>query len=317
MATQQEKRETRRLQRVERERAALAAERRKKLRGYAVAAVLGVAAVAAVAVVAVGDGGDSGAGQVAAEGRGGGHVHGLGVNPADGAVFVASHNGLFRAAPGDTQAHLVGTTGKDVMGFSIVGPNRFLGSGHPGAGEDLPPSLGLILSTDAGRTFRPVSLLGEADFHVLRASGSRVYGFDGSSGRFLASGDGGRSWTELPDPPGTLVDLTIDPRDPDRLIASTDSGLSASSDVGRSWRRLGEQIALVAWAAPERLFILDAEGEVAMSLDGGRRFRPTGRVPGEPVSFMAAGNDLYVALSDNRVMRSSDGGASWSLRTQV
>lgn len=306
-----------RRERGERKQAALAAERRKKLRGYAVAGVLGIAAVAAVLVAFLGaGGGEGGAGQSLAS-EGGGHVHGLGVNPSDGAVFVAAHNGLFRAGRGEMQAQPVGRSGKDVMGFSIVGPNRFLGSGHPGEGEDLPSNLGLILSTDAGRTFRPVSLLGEADFHVLRASGSRVYGFDGSSGRFLASRDQGSTWSELPGPPGTLVDLAIDPENPDRLIASTDSGLSASSDGGRSWRRLGEQIALVAWAAPERLFILDAEGQVAMSSDGGRSFRATGRVPGEPASFMAASNDLYVALADNRIMRSADGGATWSLRTQV
>ena len=189
VALRQDSREARRLQHEERERAALAAERRKKLRGYAVAAVLGLAAVAAVLVAALGGADDGDAGQPAAEAGGGGHVHGLGVNPADGALYVAAHNGLFRAAPGEAQARLVGTSGKDVMGFSIVGPNRFLGSGHPGEGEDLPPKLGLILSTDAGRTFRPVSLLGEADFHVLRVSGSRVYGFDSSNGRFLASRD--------------------------------------------------------------------------------------------------------------------------------
>lgn len=315
MATREDPKKRIRREREERKQAALAAERRKRLRGYAVAAALGVAVVAAVLVVSGGGGG--GAGQPAAEGGGGGHVHGLGVNPADGAVFVASHNGLYRAAPGDAQARLVGPPGKDVMGFSIAGPNRFFGSGHPGDGENLPSSLGLILSTDAGRTFKPVSLLGEADFHVLRASGNRVYGFDSSNGRFTASRDGGRTWTELPEPPGTLVDLAIDPRDADGLIASTDSGLSASSDAGRSWRRLGEQIALVAWAAPERLFTLDAEGRVAVSSDGGQSFRPTGQLSGEPVAFMAAGDDLYVALTDNRIMRSTDGGASWSVRTQV
>jgi len=316
MVTQQEKRETRRLQREERERAALAAERRKKLRGYVVAAVLGVAAVSAVVVaVSSGGGGGGGVGESLAS-EGGGHVHGLGVNPADGAVFVASHNGLFRAARGEAGARPVGRSGKDVMGFSIVGANRFLGSGHPGEGENLPSSLGLIASTDAGRTFRPVSLLGEVDFHVLRAAGTRVYGSDSTSGRFLVSRDEGRTW-DAQRPPGSLIDLAIDPRDPDRLIASTDSGLSASSDGGRSWRRLGEQIALVAWAAPERLFILEQGGKVAVSSDGGRSFRPAGDVRGEPVAFMAAGSELYVALTDNRIMRSADGGATWSVRTQV
>jgi photosystem II stability/assembly factor-like uncharacterized protein len=303
-------------ERDERKQAALAAERRKRLRGYAIAAVLGVATVIAV-VVAVSGGGDDGSGLGQTfESTGGGHVHGLGVNPADGAVFVASHNGLFRAARGEARARPVGTAGKDVMGFSIVGPNRFLGSGHPGDSENLPSSLGLIASSDAGRSFQPVSLLGEVDFHILRGAGTRVYGSDSSSGRFLVSRDAGRSWSEQR-PPAALIDLAVDPRNPDSVIASTDEGLFASGDGGRAWRALGKQIALIAWAAPERLYMLDQEGRVAMSSDGGRNFRPAGRVPGEPVSLMAAENELYVALADNRVMRSADGGATWSLRTQV
>ena len=315
MATREDPRERIRRDRDERKQAGLAAERRKKLRGYLVAAVLIIATVIAVEVaISGGGGGQSGGGTF--ESAGGGHVHGLGVNPADGAVFVASHNGLFRAARGEAQARPVGTSGKDVMGFSIVGPNRFLGSGHPGDSENLPPSLGLIASSDAGRTFQPVSLLGEVDFHILRGAGTRVYGSDSSSGRFLVSRDAGRSWSEQR-PPGALIDLAVDPRSPDRVIASTEDGLFASGDGGRTWRALGTQIALLAWGAPERLYTLEQEGRVAVSSDGGRKFRPTGEVPGEPVALMAAGSELYVALADNKVMRSADGGATWSVRTQV
>ncbi len=83
------------------------------------------------------------------------------------------------------------------MGFTVVGPDHFLGSGHPDGRDDLPPFLGLIESTDAARTWEPVSLLGEADFHVLEASGRRVYGFGSDfetrEQRFLVSGDGGRT----------------------------------------------------------------------------------------------------------------------------
>ena len=201
------------------------------MRKYLLAALLIVATVIAVEVALLGDGSRQGEAERSFETTDGGHVHGLGVNPADGALFVASHNGLFRAAQGDDKARPVGTTGKDVMGFSIIGPNRFLGSGHPGAMENLPPSLGLIASTDAGRTFKPVSLLGEADFHVLRGAGTRIYGSDSTSGRFLVSSDAGRTWNERR-PPGVLVDLAIDPRDPDRLVASTDGGLFASGDGG-------------------------------------------------------------------------------------
>jgi hypothetical protein len=48
------------------------------------------------------------------------HVHGLGVNPSDGALFIATHTGLFRAADGDGTAVRVGGSFQDTMGFTVV-----------------------------------------------------------------------------------------------------------------------------------------------------------------------------------------------------
>ena len=59
------------------------------------------------------------------------HVHGLGVNPADGSLFVATHTGLFRAAPDEQRARRVADRYQDTMGFTFVAPDHFLGSGHP------------------------------------------------------------------------------------------------------------------------------------------------------------------------------------------
>ena len=76
------------------------------------------------------------------------------------------------------------------MGFTIAAPDLFLGSGHPDA-RDLqagtPPLLGLIRSKDAGKTWQPVSLSGEADFHVLRYLGNRIYGYDATNDRVMGS----------------------------------------------------------------------------------------------------------------------------------
>ena len=135
------------------------------------------------------------------------HVHGLGINPADGSLFIATHTGLFRVGKHSRKAVRIADRYQDTMGFSIVGPNRFLGSGRPDAREqNLPPLLGLIESTDAGKTWKPISLLGDADFHVLRSVGKHVYGYDASNDRLLASADEGRAWREL-DRPGPMVDL--------------------------------------------------------------------------------------------------------------
>jgi hypothetical protein len=57
------------------------------------------------------------------------HVHGLGINPRDGALFAATHTGLF--VIGDGTAARVTERFQDTMGFTVVGPEYFLGSGHP------------------------------------------------------------------------------------------------------------------------------------------------------------------------------------------
>lgn len=82
-----------------------------------------------------------------------GWVHGLGVNPADGDVYAATHFGPGRV-PQDGEAHRVGDTAHDLMGFTVVGPDDFVASGHPVMTDELPPLLGLIATTDAGKTWR-------------------------------------------------------------------------------------------------------------------------------------------------------------------
>jgi len=63
------------------------------------------------------------------------HVHGLGVDPADGMLYAATHSGLFRV-PEQGRAERVANRAQDTMGFAVAGPGRFIGSGHPDARED-------------------------------------------------------------------------------------------------------------------------------------------------------------------------------------
>ena len=252
------------------------------------------------------------------------HVHGLGVNPADDALFIATHTGLYRVGEGEREAERVGGDRyQDTMGFSIVGSNRFLGSGHPDFKEaqerDLPSRLGLIESTDAGASWTPISLLGEADFHVLRSVEDRVYGYDASGDRLLVSANRGRSWDELPKP-GPLVDLAVDPRNPTRIVASSvgglDDGLFESRDGGQSWRLINRAVGLLAWPATDRLYLVAGGGKVFRSPNGGRALQQRGGTGGEGAALLAQGPDeLYVALHDGTIKRSTDGGASWRVRS--
>jgi hypothetical protein len=245
------------------------------------------------------------------------HVHGLGINPADGSLFIATHTGLFRAAKGRRRATRVANRFQDTMGFTVVGPNDFLGSGHPDGREKLPPFLGLIRSADAGKSWRPISLLGKRDFHVLEAVGKRVYGY-GSDFKtrkqgFLISRDGGRSWNER-DVPEPLIALALDPSDPDRLLASGEGALYVSEDAGRGWVRIEGPAGLVAWS--DQVTVIDSDGAVHTAEDPDGRIRPIGNVGGQPAALESdPKGDLYVALHDGTIKWSSDGGRSWSLRS--
>jgi photosystem II stability/assembly factor-like uncharacterized protein len=200
------------------------------------------------------------------------------------------------------------------MGFSVMGPDRFLGSGHPGPLQGGPGNLGLIRSDDGGKSWDSVSLLGESDFHVLRSKDPMVYGFDASNSRFLVSADGGRSWDGR-DAPGDMLDLAIDPSDPSRVVATTARGIVASDDRARSWQILHKgPLALLTWPRSNALYRVDGAGRVGRSTDAGQSWQLMGSVDAQPAAFASAGEDLYVALPDGEVKRSGDAGKTWMTR---
>ena len=271
-------------------------------------AVASIAAVAGLIAISASDGDGSGSDPAAELGPV--HVHGLGVNPADDALYIATHTGMWRLPPDSDKAIPVGESRQDTMGFTIVGPDHFLGSGHPDNLEQ-PSLLGLIESLDRGATWNAISLLGQADFHVLRAIGTRVYGYDVSGRRLLVSDDRGRTWTERT-PQATVLDLAPDPTAPRTLVATTASGLLTSRNAGRTWKRLGAEVGLLGWPLPNRLFLAAANGDVFVSTNPGNRWRRVGSLGGQPSAFLAhSARELYAALHDGSILHSRDAGRSW------
>jgi hypothetical protein len=250
---------------------------------------------------------------------GAGHIHGLGVNPADEALFVATHTGMFRLAKGADEPQRVGDRLQDTMGFTVVGPDHFLGSGHPDfyKDEDLPPLLGLVESRDAGRSWKPRSLLGEADFHVLRARGRYVVGYDVTKRRVLVSQNGGRAWRaqRLND---SLVDLVPDPANTSVLLATSPTQVLVSQDAGQHWRKVADATGLLAWPRPRRLYLLAPDGGVWVSPDRGLRWHRRGSIGGRPAAFLARSRgDMYAALHTGAIKQSMDGGRSWRVLAQL
>lgn len=245
------------------------------------------------------------------------HVHGLGVNPRDGALYVATHHGTFRLGP-DRKVERIGESYQDTMGFTVAGADRFLGSGHPdseGFRRGQPPRLGLIESTDAGETWQSLSLSGEVDFHGLAFVHGRVYGWDSGTGRFMASSDT-KTWDTRSALP--LISFAVDPGDEARILGAGPGGLLESRDGGRTWAtRPGPPVAVLSWDAAAGLVGITENGAVHRSRDAGATWAPAGELPGSPQALLATAEVWYAAAADEGgttgIYRSGDAGRSWEL----
>lgn len=246
------------------------------------------------------------------------HAHGIGADPADGTLYVATHTGLYSLPAGETRYTRVRETFEDLMSFSVAGPGRLLASGHPDVQEavkrGLPPHLGLVESTDGGTSWTTLGLQGKADFHLLRVGGDTVYGVDATSGRLMSTTDNGRTWGLL-ELPGRLVDLAVRAGQSNELVATTEDGLAGSSDGGRSWQSWDGHPGLLAWPLSDRLYSLGFDGRVTISRDGGRTWTDRRTLGSEPTAVTAAGPDhLYAVLHDATIVESVDGGETWTVR---
>ena len=238
------------------------------------------------------------------------HIHGLGIDPADGTLYAGTHYGLFRI-PTSGQASLVGDNVQDFMGFTVVGPNHFVASGHPGEGQGGPSSVGLIESTDAGKTWKPLSLSGEADFHSLDSAEGTIYGLNAMTGQLMTSTDG-RAWdvrsTEA------IADIAVDPTKPDTLVATTQQGPVISADGGATFTALPSAplLVLVDWAADGTLVGVAPDGAVSRSSDSGQTWQPRGKLAGPPEAVYVEDASTIYAAANGAVFTSSDGGATFN-----
>lgn len=288
------------------------------------AAMLGVVAAAA----GCGDGASAPAGSRSARlvdfAKKPPYVNALDVDPATRDFLLTTNRGFFRIDPDTDGVRRVRATVSAQGRTSTVGtflelvasgPGRLLGSGHPDRPGALPSFLGLIASTDGGRTWTVRSRLGDADLHKIVLTHRRLYAFDAVLGAILISTDGGRTFVENFTPRGLIIDFEVDPANADRIVAANERELFRSEDAGKRWRAILVRPGVrLSWPAADRLLRADRDGTVSVSADGGSTWKALGRVPGEPYKFKSVSVDeLYLALSDGTILHTTDGGKRWQI----
>lgn len=250
-----------------------------------------------------------------------GHIHGLGVDDEGQTIYIGAHSGLFRASAGEPTER-VGDTWQDTMAFLRVREGDFLASGHPDLTSDLPTHLGLVGSTDQGRTWELLSLAGEADFHALDSVGGWVVGYDSYGERILASKDR-QTWTTIDE--GPMLDVAVAPANtaaagPDQgelgaFLATTATGEVVSYPGASGQARLlqaAPRLALLDWPTPELLVGIDPQGTVYLSRTEGRDWESRGSIGGPPGALEVT-DEAWYAATETTVVVSVDQGQTWSV----
>ncbi|WP_104180064.1 F510_1955 family glycosylhydrolase [Arthrobacter sp. B0490] len=227
----------------------------------------------------------------------------MSVDPATNRILLATHDGLFDVTRSPAQQ--IGPT-IDLMGFTSTSDGTLYASGHPGPGTDLPDPVGLITSTDDGRTWEPVSRQGETDFHALAATST---GLIGHEGRIVTSTDG-HHWTVTADdvPAYNLAGATGG-----TVLATTEEGLYRSEDSGTAWEAVpGAPLLVFTTFAGETAIGVTPEGVIHVSGDAGVTWEQRGTIDAEPAAMAAAHtNDgthrIWVATTTGIHVSSDDG----------
>lgn len=246
------------------------------------------------------------------------HIHGLGVR--GDTLYVATHDGV-HTPDAAGRPTLVGDRRDDFMGFTVTASGAFLASGHPAPGTGGPADLGLVESTDAGRTWHEKSLGGEVDFHSLdTAPDSTVYGHDSANGRLRVSPDG-VTWEDRA--ALRALDIAVSPAAPDTVLATTETGVARSADGGRTFAPgKGQVLSYVSWGAPDALFGIDPSGVLFRGTDTGTgsgvRWARVTTVPGgAPQALTVVDARRLLAATQDGVYESRDGGLTFERRVTV
>jgi photosystem II stability/assembly factor-like uncharacterized protein len=131
----------------------------------------------------------------------------------------------------------------------------------------------------------------------------------------LISDDGLRSFKERFTPRQLVLDMVVDPKDPDYLLISTEDEMFRSTDEGEHWRPIGVvRSPRLAWAPSGELFRALQDGTFEQSTDRGQTWKKVGELPGEPWKIeVQDARTMWTAVSNGSIAATKDGGKTWDL----
>lgn len=257
------------------------------------------------------------------------HVHGLAYTADGRALLIASHGGL--VAYRDGQWRQAGDSTYDLIGLSVT-KDAIYSSGHGPSDRPVGDPIGLVKSTDGGKSWRRLTLAGEAEFHVMDVSfgSGAIYVLNVAPnsqmprpGVYFSRNDG-KSWRRctVAGLAPQIVRIAAHPLLPSTVAVATESGIYISQDFGEAFHRIGPSVPISAITfdvSGDHLFFAldDPYRLLRISLDGMATLALSLPELEETsfVKFIAQHRSnlqqLAIATRRKNVFQSHDGGATW------
>ena len=233
------------------------------------------------------------------------HIHGVKVFGKE--ILMPTHEGLYRYRAANSMQILPGPI-FDVMGLGIYGTTLYA-SGHPGERSKFAQPIGLISSSDGGKSWKQISLKGQVDFHMLEVSKFDMYGMDSGSGQLMHSGDRGKSWKRL----GANKYSDIAPLDTKKgaAYALLEGSLVQTGDGFATTVAIKSRM---KWGSIEavgpRIYGAFAK-DIYRSIDGAKSWKKIATLP-DAISSISVNSEIFAAVAGGAIFISRDGGKSFT-----
>lgn len=255
-------------------------------------------------------------------------IYGMAYDQDGGRAMIATHEGIKWLSGGqwqngDGERH-------DYAAFAPY-ESGFYASGKPGPGSKLPNPIGLVKSTDQGKSIQVLALNGETEFHLLGVSYRKmaIYGYNEAAGAELKQPglyltvDEGKTWTKraMKGFEGDPTAIAVHPDNADFMALGTRDGLFLSRDRGDTFVKLlpdtgisalsfdlDGNITVGGFKDKPSLLKLDSSGKLVQEITLPElkedAIAHTAHNPVKP-------EERIISTYEHDVFMTSDGGATW------
>ncbi|RSL33304.1 glycosyl hydrolase [Salibacterium salarium] len=257
------------------------------------------------------------------------HMHGLAFTENGEKAYTPAHDGL-RVFEDGIWKRVEGPR-HDYMGFSMTA-DGFYSSGHPSMQTDYENPLGIIKSTDEGKSIEVLGLEGEVDFHLMSAgyNSGAIYVLNpqpNSSmediGLYVTTNEA-QDWEkgDMDGVSGNVRAIAAHPEQQGIVAVNTEEGVFLSQDAGNTFEQVlsGNTVSALTFTHDDEMIAAVGTGKnttlQVIDSSGSTQQMPVPEIKAEDaISYIAqnpqSAETLMVTTFEKDIFYTEDNGESW------